>query len=256
MKNKRLCSRFGLKDTARWWAPARSSSRRRRGSRGSSRVPAPTAAPSPAAPPPSCGPGPTQTWPQSRSSRSSPSPASHRRRRLWRGGGKKTNKETKHNINLCNSSQAKICIKLEGLKYLIKNYSLLTHSSLCYLVCGSQGSTHSTADYYQYTDPLFMKYHLMKFKGLVYYKIMQIMNRAGSNILPVSLKNIFFCSIQGKKVNKEDLLKDFVIDLFHHCLLNLKQWLYQIKFCLCLPFLLIKMLKGSLIRHRRGWKHA
>lgn len=68
-----------------------------------------------------------------------------------------------------------------------------------------------------------MKYHLMKFKDLVYYKIMQIMNRAGSNILPVSLKNIFFCSIQGKKVNKEDLLKDFVIDLFHHCLLNLKQ---------------------------------
>lgn len=118
----------------------------------------------------------------------------------------KNQQKTKHNINLCNSSQAKTCIKLEGLKY----YSLLTHSSLCYLLCRSQGSTHSTTDYYQYTEPLFMKYHFMKFKDLVYYKRMQIMNRSGSNILPVSLKNIFFCSIQGKKVNKEDLLKDFV----------------------------------------------
>lgn len=98
MTNKRLYSMFALKDTARWWAPARSSSQRRRGSRGSSHAPVPTAAPSPAAPPPSFAPGLTQTWLQSRFFRSCLLPASRRRRPLWREGGK--NNQNKMSIFL------------------------------------------------------------------------------------------------------------------------------------------------------------
>ena len=63
-------------------------------------------------------------------------------------------------------------------------------------------------DFYEHTDPLFKKTHVMKFKDLVYYKTMQIMYKAKSNLLPVSIQRFF--STQETKYNLRDVCKFIV----------------------------------------------
>ena len=49
----------------------------------------------------------------------------------------------------------------------------------------------NNADYYAHTEILFSNSHVMKYNDLFYYKIMQIMFRAKSKMLPDSIQRFF-----------------------------------------------------------------